>query len=240
MPLSTAIFTHVLCFCQRGHNSLSHQQVRGGGRTLTPLEAACLNHGSSCPMDSTLPFCGFFWISVAVESAAPFVVLLLAFFSRVIAAVAAPLLAAGIVAPLPTTATIAPLPLLLLRGQPLEVELMTPISVNSCCSCLCSCSYSGFRSSYCCCCYYCWNSQVVVVAVAAGVGDHSTFPFSSFFSTSTASRAWILLLFLLCCCCSNNLQIFLLGHRSSSSSPIAGYNSCSIIIAAAARSPIGG
>jgi hypothetical protein len=31
-----------------------------------------------------------------------------------------------------------------------------------------------------------------------------------------------------------------LGHRSSSSSPIAGYNSCSIIIAAAARSPIGG
>ncbi len=206
---------------------------------MTPLEAACLNHGSSCPMDSTLPFCGFFWISAAVESVAPFVVLLLAFFSWVIAVAAAPLLAAAIV---------APLPLLLLRGQPLEFELMIPTSVNSCCSYLCSCSCSGSRSSCCCCCYCCWNSQVVVViAVAVGVGDHSTFPSSSSSSISIASRAWILLLFLLCCY-SNNLQVLLLGHRSNSSSPIAGCsscsitgcNSCSIVIAAAARSPIGG
>ncbi len=177
---------------------------------MTPLEAACLNHGSSCPMDSTLPFCGFFWISAAVEnaaleSAAPFVVLLFAFFSWVIVATATPLLAAAIV---------APLPLLLLRGQPLEVELMTPTSINSCCSYLCSCSCSDSRSSCCYCCYYCWNSQVVVVvAVAAGVGDHSTFPSSSSSSISTASRAWILLLFL-CYCCNNNLQILLLGHNS--------------------------
>ncbi len=112
----------------------------------------------------------------------------------------APLLAIATVAPLPAVATVAPLSLLLLRGQPLEVELMTPTSINSCCSCLCSCYYSGSRFS--CYCYY-WNSQVVVVVVVAGVGDHSTFPsFSS--SASTASRAWILLLFLLCCC-NNNL-----------------------------------